>query len=231
MANDEVKLTAFRPEAFRFERLAKVLRQAELAARGAGKGDQWPGALRELNDAKGDLTAIWRSEDDIESLAGFVDDAWLATGESEPAVHQLPNGGSLPGSLQERDTPPLLKRKRSGTLGSILASAALTLTSPIAASGLSIGCYAWGRYEVARMRAADPVLTERHGVPMPWRDGLWSLHGALAAFTLVWMILLAVFVLRGRRGRAGVLMSAIPTLAFVAFAIETLRMAYTCNIF
>lgn len=231
MADEGVKLTAFRPEAFRFQRLAKVLSDAEQAALDAGKRTQWSGALLELNDAKGDLTAIWRSQDDIQSLAGFIDRAWLETGESEPAVHQLSDGSSSPVSPLKRAPPSQMKRKRSGIFWRILASAALTLSSPVAASGLSIGCYAWGRYEVARMRAADPLATERYGVPMPWRDGLWSLHGAFGAFTLVWMILLAVFVLRARQGRAGVLMSAIPTLAFVAFAVETLRMAYTCNIF
>lgn len=107
---------------------------------------------------------------------------------------------------------------------------ALTLLAPIAAGGLATGCYAWGRMEVAAMRAADPLGTARHGVPLPWQDGLWSVHLFMSAFMIAWLATIAVMAFRAAKPtdwiRAG-----IPLGVFVLLGVETLRMAYTCNIF
>jgi hypothetical protein len=76
-----VKLTAFRPEG-RFPRLHQMCERAAAAA-----GDQWAGALIQLEDAKGELTAVWRDAEAQAQFAHLVDEAWAAQGELEPPLH------------------------------------------------------------------------------------------------------------------------------------------------
>lgn len=76
-----VKLTAFRPEG-RFQRLQRMCERAAVAA-----GEEWDGALIQLDDAKGDLTAVWLNAEAQARFAHLVDEAWAAEGESEPPLH------------------------------------------------------------------------------------------------------------------------------------------------
>jgi len=79
--DDALALTAVRPEPFRYRRLADVLERVEQDVRESNQLESWFGALRRLDDAKGDLTAYWRSEDDRARFAAFVDRAWASVGE------------------------------------------------------------------------------------------------------------------------------------------------------
>lgn len=79
--DDELALIAYRPEPFRFRRLADVLTSAEAAVHANGHVPEWSGALRQIADRKGDLTVGWRSNQDRERFGDFIEAAWRNAGE------------------------------------------------------------------------------------------------------------------------------------------------------
>ncbi|WP_425994849.1 hypothetical protein [Caulobacter sp. DWR1-3-2b1] len=91
-------LTAFRPEAVRFVRLASVYEEVEQAIQVSGRWAEWEGALCCLDDAKGDLTATWRNAKDRERFSGLVDAAWRKRGE-DGVIHQVETVEALAGQV------------------------------------------------------------------------------------------------------------------------------------
>jgi len=90
LEDDALALTAFRPEPHRYRRLADVLERVQGEVHASGQSTQWLGALRRLDDAKGDLTAYWRNEDDRTRFASLVNQAWAGVGEDgEDVVHEV----------------------------------------------------------------------------------------------------------------------------------------------
>ena len=88
-AFETIRLTAHRPDAHRYERMARIIKSAEDVVSARGDYQNWWGALLWLNDAKGDMTAAWRSSQDRDSYSPLLDAAWAAEGEAEPIDHQV----------------------------------------------------------------------------------------------------------------------------------------------
>ncbi|MDB5438522.1 MAG: hypothetical protein JWM33_949 [Caulobacteraceae bacterium] len=85
----ELRLRANRPEAWRYVRLARIFQDAERAADKAGQFEPWVGALCELEDLKGDATAVWRSQGDLDRFADLVTQAWVDAGEKADDIYHV----------------------------------------------------------------------------------------------------------------------------------------------
>ena len=85
-----MQMSAFRPEAFRFLRLASVYRDLERNALGGDHSSRWSEAISAIDDSKGDITLTWRSAEDIARFSCMADEAWAALGEAtDRIVHVL----------------------------------------------------------------------------------------------------------------------------------------------
>jgi hypothetical protein len=84
-----MQMSAFRPEAFRYTRLASVFRDIERDALAGAFADRWSEALSAMDDSKGDLTITWRSAEDQALFADLADRAWAAHGEAANQIVHL----------------------------------------------------------------------------------------------------------------------------------------------
>jgi hypothetical protein len=84
-------LVAHRPEAWRFERLARILQIAQSTAdreRGQGEGAAMIAAMLSFADYKGDFTAIWDRARHRPAFEAIVTRALTAEGEDE-ILHKI----------------------------------------------------------------------------------------------------------------------------------------------
>lgn len=117
----------------------------------------------------------------------------------------------------------VIRSWRSAARG--FGAGALAVGAHWAASGLALACYARGR-------AVSPIQSGGHQLtPLAWAEGQWSTHLSAFGLTLAWLALFIAFVLWSRRDRLAWLWIGLPALAFAWSALQTLQMAYACNIF
>ena len=79
-------LVAFRPEAWRFLRLSRLFGVAcgiVFAREGEADAAEFARAVVRIEDWKGDLTALWRSQADIDRFSNALDKAVLFEHEEE----------------------------------------------------------------------------------------------------------------------------------------------------
>lgn len=82
-----MKLTAYRAEPHRFERLAKVYAGVSARAASGPNGSDWSGAMRGMDDAKGDLTVYWRDQTALDRFSDLVDELWVQHDPHPDVVH------------------------------------------------------------------------------------------------------------------------------------------------